>query len=216
MRDETYIAVLLDRSGSMQSIRQDVIGGFNTFIEDQKKAGDNAFLTLVQFDSVGIDTVLESKPIKDVPALSEATYEPRGGTPLLDALGQTINRTGSALAAIPESVRPDKVVFVIITDGQENASQTFTKEQIQEMIELQEGTYKWNFVYLGANVNSFDEARMMGMKVDLAANYAPNSAGMKAAYAVASHNIRAYRGTNNRDDLNISKQQREKMMSDEE
>ncbi len=118
-------------------------------------SNDNAFLTLVQFDSVGIDTVLESKPIRDVPALSEATYEPRGGTPLLDALGQTINRTGSALSAIPESVRPDKVVFVIITDGQENASQTFTKEQIQGMIELQEGTYKWNFVYLGANVNSF-------------------------------------------------------------
>lgn len=135
---------------------------------------------------------------------------------MLDALGQTINRTGSALSAIPESVRPDKVVFVIITDGQENASQTFTKEQIQGMIKLQERTYKWNFVYRGANVNSFDEARMMGMKADMAANYAPNSAGMKAAYAVASRNIRSYRVTSNRDDLNISKLQREKMMRDEE
>ena len=215
MKDETYIAVLLDRSGSMQSIRQDVIGGFNTFVEDQKKAGDNAVLTLVQFDTVGIDTVLESTPIKDVPALTEATYEPRGGTPLLDALGQTINRTGSALSAIPEIVRPDKVVFVIITDGEENSSHTFSKKQIEEMITLQEGTYKWNFVYLGANVNAFDEAQSMGMNLAMAANYSPTGAGTAAAYAAVSSNVARYRGSTNRDDLNISKQQREKMMKDE-
>lgn len=210
MKDETYIAVLLDRSGSMQSIKQDTIGGFNQFISEQKNAGDNATLTLVQFDTGSIDVVHESKPIKDVPDLTDATYQPRGGTPLLDALGQTIHSTGKALSAIPEASRPDKVVFVIITDGQENSSVEHSKASVKQMIEHQSSMYKWQFVYLGANQDAFAEAGSLGIPMAAAANYVADSAG--EAFAVASANVGSYRYSGQSADLNFSQRQRARMM----
>jgi Mg-chelatase subunit ChlD len=145
MKDATHIAVLLDRSGSMGSVKDETISGFNYFLKEQKAAGDNASFTLVQFDSESTDVVHEAKPLGTVPDLNEDTYQPRGSTPLLDALGQTINSTGRTLAAIPETNRPDKVVFVVITDGEENASHQFTKKQVKEMIDHQTEKYNWQF-----------------------------------------------------------------------
>ena len=213
MRDLTYIALLLDRSGSMGSIKNDVIGGFNNFVADQKKAGDNALLTLTQFDSYGIDVVHESKPIKDVIDLNDETYQPRGGTPLLDALAKTIQSTGAALKAIPETERPDKVVFVIITDGQENSSHQFNKSQVREMIEHQENVYKWNFVYLGANQDAFAEAGAVGILQTNAANFTPNN--MAKGYAAASANVARYRGSGLKSDLKWSAEQRQSMTDDQ-
>src|SRR5260370_41226881 len=129
MRDATHIAVLLDRSGSMGVVQDETISGFNYFLKEQKAAGDNATFTLVQFDSESTDVVHEARQVRDVPDLNQDTYQPRGSTPLLDALGQTINSTGRTLAAIPDTNRPYKVLFVVITDGRANASHKFTKSQ---------------------------------------------------------------------------------------
>lgn len=210
MKDSTYIAVLLDRSGSMGSVKDDTIGGFNQFIQDQKAGGDNALLTLVQFDTGGIDTIHESKPIKDVPELNAETYQPRGGTPLLDALGKTICSTGDALKAIPDDVRPDKVVFVIITDGQENASKEFKKMRIKDMIDHQSNVYKWQFIYLGANQDAFAEANAIGINVQGAATF--DVANMRASYSAASSNLRAYRATNQVEKLAFTGGQRARML----
>lgn len=210
MRDATYIAVLLDRSGSMESVKDDTIGGFNQFLKDQQSVGENALFTLVQFDTGGIDVVHESRPVRDIPVLNGNTYQPRGGTPLLDALGKTICSTGDALKAIPEDKRPDKVVFVVITDGQENASKEYTKSRIKEMIEHQTGVYKWNFVYLGANQDAFAEAGSVGFSVANVANYV--GAATADAFAVASSNVGNYRLSRDAAKLKFSGRQRARMM----
>lgn len=212
MKDFTHIAVLIDRSGSMSSVKDETISGFNHFVKEQREAGDNASLTLVQFDSGGIDTLQEMTPIKAVPDLNSDTYQPRGMTPLLDALGKTIESTGRQLAAIPEDNRPDKVVFVVITDGQENASHQFTKARIAEMIGLQEGTYKWNFVYLGANQDAFAEAKGMQMNAANAATFHPSAAAVRAVYDSTSANLADYRRTGHRASLNYSAPQRARML----
>lgn len=193
MKDATLISILLDRSGSMGSIKDDTIGGYNNFLSQQQAIPGDCTLTLTQFDTGGIDIVHENTPIANVPALNADTYQPRGGTPLLDALGKTIKSTGSALKAIPEDKRPDKIVFVIITDGEENSSHEYTKAQIKEMIEHQETLYKWNFVFLGANQDAFAEARSMGISSSKAAGFAGNAMGVNALYANVASNVARYR-----------------------
>lgn len=182
------IVVLLDRSGSMQSIKADMEGGFNKFMDDQRKEPGECLLTLVQFDSGGIDTVHEAKPIKDVPPL---VIEPRGSTPLLDAMGHTIVSVGARLAATPEDARPEKVVFVVVTDGQENASVKYAKEKIAAMVKEQSETWKWHFTFLGANVDAFAEAGAVGIARAVAANYAPKNAAI--AMSSLSSNVRGLR-----------------------
>jgi len=214
MKDATHIAVLLDRSGSMESIKAETISGFNFFLNEQKHSGANASLTLVQFDTQATEVVHEAKPIQSVPELNANTYQPRGGTPLLDALGETIIRTGSTLEVIPEANRPDKVVFVIITDGQENSSHRFNKAQIKEMLEHQTNVYKWQFIYLGANQDAFAEAGSMGIAMGNAANFTP--ANMPAAFAVAAENVARFRRSNDVESLRYTNEQRQRMTKDEE
>lgn len=152
-------------------------------------------LTLTQFDTGGIDIVHENTPLRDIPELNDGTYQPRGGTPLLDALGKTIKSTGRALKAIPEADRPDKIVFVVITDGEENSSHDYTKTQIKDMIEHQEKVYKWNFVFLGANQDAFAEAGSIGIAMSAAANYTPSPDGIRHAYAAMHSNMVSYRNS---------------------
>ena len=212
MKDATHIAVLLDRSGSMGDIKDDAIGGFNCFLKEQKAAGANATLTLVQFDTESTDVVHESMPILEVPDLNHQTFQPRGGTPLLDALGQTIDSTGRALAAIPEANRPNKVVFVVITDGQENSSHQHTKASVKERIDHQSSRYNWQFVFLGANQDAFDEAGAVGIAMGNAANFAP--ARMQAAFAATAANVASYRRSGNAAKLAYSDDQRAEMLEE--
>jgi Mg-chelatase subunit ChlD len=214
MKDATHIAVLLDRSGSMAEVKDETISGFNYFLKEQKTAGDNASFTLVQFDSESTDVVHEARPVRDVPDLNQDTYQPRGSTPLLDALGQTINSTGRTLAAIPEANRPDKVVFVVITDGQENASHHFTKARVKEMIDHQTGKYNWQFVYLGANQDAFAEAGAVGIGMANAANFTP--ANTIVAFRGTAVNVASYRRSGRASSLEYSNEQRKEMMSPEE
>jgi Mg-chelatase subunit ChlD len=212
VKDATHIAVLLDRSGSMGDIKDDAIGGFNCFLKEQKAAGANATLTLVQFDTESTDVVHESMPILEVPDLNHQTFQPRGGTPLLDALGQTIDSTGRALAAIPEANRPNKVVFVVITDGQENSSHQHTKASVKEKIDHQSDQYNWQFVFLGANQNAFDEAGAVGIAMPNAANFAP--ARMQVAFAATAANVASYRRSGNAAKLAYSEDQRAEMLEE--
>jgi hypothetical protein len=178
--DLTDITVVLDRSGSMQSIKDEAEGGLNAFIDEQKKAAGDANFTLVQFDSE-YEFVHKGLPIKDVP---RCTIQPRGMTALLDAVGRAINETGARLSAIPEDQRPGLVAFVILTDGMENASHEFKPAAIKEMIERQEKNYQWKFTYLGANQDAFAVADAMGIPMAAAGNYSPLNA--KAAYLNAA------------------------------
>lgn len=180
-RNLTDITLIVDRSGSMQAIREDAEGGVNSFIAEQTKQPGEALLTLVQFDTA-YDFVHRGVPIRNVPK-----YElvPRGSTALLDAIGRAINETGERLSKTPEADRPGLVVFVVTTDGQENSSHEFTKARIKEMIEHQQSKYGWQFTFLGANQDSFAEAGQMGIAAVGTADYAPAKAAQAWAGTAA-------------------------------
>jgi uncharacterized protein YegL len=164
------IVIILDRSGSMVSVRNDTIGGFNTFVEEQKKTTvGECLLTLVQFDNE-YEVVYSGKPITEVPLLNKGNYIPRGSTALLDAIGKTINEVGARLSKMNEEDRPSLVIFVTQTDGQENASLYFRSEQIKEMIKHQTYFYNWQFVFLGADQDSF-QAEEIGISRSNTYNY---------------------------------------------
>jgi hypothetical protein len=165
--DLTDITMVIDRSGSMESIRSDAEGGINTFIDSQKSEPGEALLTLVQFDTE-YEFVHSGVPVQQIPAF---TLVPRGSTALLDAVGRAINETGARLAAMAESQRPVLVVFVIVTDGAENSSREFTRDQIRTMVEHQQSAYKWQFTFLAANQDAFAAGGSMGIAQDGIAAY---------------------------------------------
>ncbi len=194
MRQElTDITVVLDRSGSMHSCQSDAEGGLNRFIDDQKKQPGEANFTLVQFDTE-YEFVHRGIPIKSVPHCS---LVPRGNTALLDAVGRAIVETGERLAKLPEADRPGLVVFVVITDGEENSSKEFSLTRIKEMIQHQQDVYKWQFIYLGANQDAFAEAGAMGIAGSIANT---TSRTQQAAWAAASANTMRMRNMAQRAD----------------
>ena len=193
MKDATEIVVVMDKSGSMDMRRADAIGGFNSFLADQKKEPGEANLTLVLFDTTYTIPV-KGVPIKEVVPLNEDTYRPGGNTALNDALARAIIETGARLAAMPEEERPGKVICVIITDGEENSSVEHTKRQVKEMVEHQESKYDWAFIYLGVGVDAFDEARQLGVPINYIAKMSDENGCMHAAYACTSEAVSEYRG----------------------
>jgi hypothetical protein len=163
----TDITLVVDRSGSMAQVRGDAEGGVNAFITDQAKEPGEALLTLVQFDTE-YEFLHKGVPISQVP---EYKLVPRGGTALLDAVGRAINETGKRLSKMDELDRPGLVIFVVMTDGQENSSKEFSKSRIKEMIERQQEKYNWHFNFLGANQDAFAEASDMGIHAAGVANF---------------------------------------------
>ena len=185
----TDITVVLDRSGSMASVAKDVVGGFNKFVEEQKKAKGSATFTLIQFDTE-YEFVHRSVDIQKV---SKLEFQPRGCTALLDAMGEAIVDTGERLKNMRECDRPSKVIFVIITDGQENASKEYKKYQINEMIKLQREVYGWEFVFLAANQDAIGEAHSLGISANTAMNYKHSSHGYDVIFCSVSSNLSALR-----------------------
>lgn len=186
MKDNlTDITVILDRSGSMETVRADTIGGFNAFLKTQQQLPGDACLTLTQFDSI-YEIVYADRAVKHAPELTHATFVPRGSTALLDAIGRTINAKGAQLEKTPAAERPGKVIFVIITDGAENASREFTRERINEMIELQRKTYSWDFVFLGANQDAIQAGASLGIAGHKSMSYAANPLGTQHAFRSVS------------------------------
>lgn len=192
MDSYTHIHVLLDRTGSMESIRDDTIGGFNSFLKEQKELPGKATLTLVQFDSQDPYEVIHGmKPIQEVPELTRETFVPRACTPLLDAIGRSITDLASTIAINAD--RPDRVVMVIITDGQENASREFGKDRIEQMIKAKQETDDWQFVYLSADLASIGDALALGFGAAQTMAYDPDKQGTKSMYASLSNNVAYYR-----------------------
>lgn len=174
----TLIAVILDESGSMQSCWDATISGFNEFVQGQRaaEAAGKAYLTLVKFDSPQVSTVYENTLVEQVPNLCRESYTPRGGTNLMDAIGQTMTRINTFLNGMPQAERPG-VLVVIITDGAENASREFRGEQIKSMVASAEKQGDWTFTFLGANVDAFAMGAQFGMNASNTASYDTSSMG---------------------------------------
>ncbi len=211
--DLSDITVILDRSGSMQSIQSDAEGGLNAFISKQKEQPGRANFTLVQFDDK-YEVVHSGVPIRQVP---HCKLVPRGNTALLDAVGRTINEVGDRLSKTPESDRPGLVVIVILTDGLENASREFSSAKIKEMIDHQREVYKWQFTYLGANQDAFAVAAKMGIPTAGTSPYAA-SASPKAFAAAAENVVRMRVASAGGQHVNntYTSQERKAMAGDEE
>ena len=185
----THVSMLLDRSGSMASIKNDTIGGVNSFIQEQKKLPGEMTLTLCQFDTE-YDTINDAVNIQSVKPLTDENFVPRGPTALLDSAAKLIIETGKKIADMPEEKRPERVMVVIITDGEENASREQSLKSLADMVKHQEEKYGWQFLYIGANQDSFTEAGKMGMR---GVNYAANTRGTAAMYAAVTSNVSANR-----------------------
>jgi len=179
---KTEIIAILDRSGSMMGLERDTIGGFNSFVEEQKKVEGECNVTLVLFDN-DYDVLYEARALNEVPELTGKEYFARGSTSLYDAIGKSSQTAGARFAAMTEADRPEKVIVLIITDGYENTSREFTREQIKNMIQHQEEKYAWEFVYLGANQDAFAVGQQFGMKMSNVATYAASEVGTRGAYA---------------------------------
>jgi len=192
MKEATEIVVVMDKSGSMAPRVNDAIGGFNQFLKDQQAEPGEANLTLIQFDTT-YNVCYSGKPIKAVEPLDSKTYVPGGGTALNDALARGIIETGKRLSDMPEADRPNKVICVVITDGEENSSREHTKEQVQEMVKHQEEKYDWAFLYLGANVDAFHAAQQLGIKGQMAVAFVANAIGTRSAYVASSEAVSSYR-----------------------
>lgn len=206
--DLTDITLIVDRSGSMSTCKDEAQNGINHFIEEQKKVEGDALLTLVQFDTE-YEFVHKGAPITNV---GEYELVPRGMTALLDAVGRGINETGERLLLMGESERPGLVVFVITTDGMENSSHEFTRAQVKEMIERQQNEYNWQFIFLGANQDAFAEAASIGVNLRNVSNYDQRKS--EPAYAAVSMNLgtaRTEAKAGRKVDLSFSQQDRERM-----
>lgn len=190
-QDLTEIVFILDKSGSMSPYINDTIGGFNGFIEKQKLELGDANVSLYLFDN-NYTKIFEGKNIKDVTPLTNGDYIIGGSTALLDAMGRTIDDVGIKLAKTPEYNRPGKVIFVVITDGQENSSIRYTDENIKDKIKHQETKYSWQFLFLSADITQFDIAQKKWGVVNSFSYTLTNTKGM---YDNISDTVACYRST---------------------
>lgn len=191
-QDYTHITLVLDRSGSMESVKTDTIGSFNSFLKEQKKNPKKCTFTMVQFDNE-YEVLQDFAVLKKVKNLDDKTFVPRGMTALFDAVGRTMNEVGQKLAAMKEEERPERVLFVILTDGEENSSKEFTQSQINDMIKHQTDMYNWNFIFLGANQDAINAANQIGIKSGNAMTFCANSLGITATMESLNASITSYR-----------------------
>lgn len=189
----THLYVLLDRSGSMESIKPEVIEGFNGFVVGQQRSGDDARLTLVQFDTHDLaETVIDDIPIREVRPLGWDDFRPRGGTPLLDATGLLIGKARLRTDLRAAEGRPEDVMFVTITDGHENASREMTRSRLSALIEERESA-GWTFVYLSAGLDAYSDARSFGYKAASVQAFAPDAEGAGLAFSSLEVAVSAHR-----------------------
>jgi hypothetical protein len=181
--DLTHLYFLLDRSGSMQSIKSDIEGGFAAFVNEQRAAAGECRATLAQFDDV-YELVYADRPIADVPPLD---LRPRNMTALHDAMGRLITEAGQSLAALPEDQRPGTVIVAIMTDGLENASKEWRADSIKALVEQQTQHYGWQFLYMGADQDAVEVGAGLGIDRDLSVTYARGRS--RHAMAAASGKI---------------------------
>ena len=192
MNHTTELVFILDRSGSMEGLEKDTIGGFNSMISKQKKETGEAFVSTVLFDNESV-VIHDRLPLEKVPVMTEKEYFTHGCTALLDAVGGAIHHIGNVHKyARPEDV-PEHTMFVITTDGMENASRRYDSEKVKQMIERQKAKYGWEFLFLGANIDAVETASQFGIGADRAVNYQCDSEGTALNYEVVSEAISSVR-----------------------
>ena len=188
----TELVFILDKSGSMSGMETDTIGGFNGMLEKQKAVEGECCLTTVLFDN-RYELLHDRMDILAVSPITEQEYQVGGSTALLDAIGRTINKIGNAQKHTTEDFRAEKVLFVIITDGEENASREFSSGRIKQMIENQKTRYGWEFIFLGANIDAVETARQFGIGADRAQDFHADKAGVQLNFCVMSEAVTTYR-----------------------
>ena len=188
----TEIVFILDRSGSMSGLEADTIGGFNSMIEKQKKENGEALISTVLFDNAS-EVIHDRVNVRDIKPMTDKDYTVRGCTALLDAIGGAIHHICNIHKYARTEDAPEHTLFVITTDGMENASRRYDSETVKKMIEKQKERYGWEFLFLGANIDAVETARHFGIGADRAVNYHSDSRGTKLNYEVVSEAICAVR-----------------------
>jgi uncharacterized protein YegL len=195
-KDLTELVFILDRSGSMSGLESDTIGGYNAMLEKQKKEPGEAIITTVLFDD-SYELLHDRINLRGLAPITDKEYFVRGCTALLDAVGKTINKIANVQKHTAEDERAEHVLFVITTDGMENASREFNYEKIKQMIEHQKSKYGWEFIFLGANIDAIETAERFGIDKDRATNYHPDSEGTLLNYEVISETVSCLRASRN-------------------
>ena len=188
----TEIVFILDRSGSMSGLEADTIGGFNFMIEKQKKAEGEALISTILFDNTS-EVIHDRVDVQSIKPMTDDDYTVRGCTALLDAIGGAIHHIGNIHKYARAEDIPEHTLFVITTDGMENASRCYDSERVKRMIERQKEKYGWEFLFLGANIDAVETARHFGISEDRAVNYHSDSEGTQLNYEVLSDAICAVR-----------------------
>ncbi len=184
----TEIVFILDRSGSMSGLEADTIGGFNSMIEKQKNAEGEALISTVLFDNTS-EVIHDRVSVQSIKPMTRDDYTVRGCTALLDAIGGAIHHIGNVHKYARAEDVPEHTLFVITTDGMENASHRYSSEKVKKMIERQKEKYGWEFLFLGANIDAVETARHFGISEDRAVNYHSDSEGTQLNYEVLSEAI---------------------------
>ena len=193
-KDLTELVFILDRSGSMSGLEADTIGGYNAMLDKQKKEPGEAVITTVLFDDK-YELLHDRINLRGIAPITDKEYFVRGNTALLDAIGKTINKIGNVQKHTGKDERAEHVMFVITTDGMENASREFSYEKIRQMIEHQKSRYGWEFIFLGANIDALATAECFGIDKDRAANYMADGEGTTLNYEVISETVSCFRAS---------------------
>lgn len=190
---KSEVIIVLDRSGSMSTIKSDMEGGFKTFLDKQKAEPGECFVSLYQFDNE-YEAVFENKNINEV---NEISLTPRGMTALLDAIGKTTNSVGERLAKTPEEDRPETVIVAVITDGLENSSREFSREKVKELVEHQSSNYNWRYVFMGANQDAIFNGKGFGFSAGTSLSYGTSNQAISGAFQALASGVscmRSYTG----------------------
>ena len=188
----TELVFILDRSGSMAGLEADTIGGFNAMIEKQRNEPGEAFVSTILFDHCS-EVIHDRVDIQKIQPMTRKEYYVRGCTALLDAVGSAISHIGNVHKYAREEDRPEKTLFVITTDGMENASRRYGYDQVRQLITRQQEKYGWEFLFLGANIDAAREAARFGIREDRAANYHADTLGTAVIYDAVSEAVRNVR-----------------------
>ena len=198
----TEVVFILDRSGSMRGLEADTIGGFNSLLEKQRKEEGEAYISTVLFDD-RTEVLHDRVPATEVEPLNDDQYYVRGCTALLDAIGGAIHHIANVHKYTREEDRPEKTLFIITTDGMENASRSYTCEKVKRMVEKEKTKYGWEFLFLGANMDAIEVAGRFGIGADRAINYECDSKGTALNYQVLSETVSAVRRSRSREETEM-------------
>ena len=184
----TELVMILDRSGSMGGLESDTIGGYNGMLKKQRETEGEVLVSTVLFDD-RTEVLYDRVPLDQMPQMTEKDYYVRGCTALLDAVGGAIRHIANVHRYAREEDRPEKTIFVITTDGLENASREYTYSRVKQMVERQKEKYGWEFLFLGANIDAVETAGRFGIRADRAANYHSDRAGTALNYEVLAETV---------------------------